>query len=81
LEKSTSLNTLEIIAVVVFMGPLVIIGAAFILYTFYAVLRKIVEKPRREPSVRLESRTVDDLYLYIDELKNRLRSREPSESP
>ena len=75
------MTPLEIIAVVVFMGPLVIIGATFILYTFYAVLRKIIEKPRREPLVRLESRTVDDLYLYIDELKNRLSSREPSESP
>lgn len=75
------MNPLEIIALVVFMGPLVIIGAAFILYTFYAVLRKITEKPRSKSSVRVESRSVDDLYLYIDELKNRLRNKRPSGSP
>lgn len=75
------MNPLEIIALVVFMGPLVIIGAAFILYTFYVVLRKITEKPRSKSSVRVESRSVDDLYLYIDELKNRLRNKRPSGSP
>jgi len=62
-KGSNLLTPLEIFIVIIFMGPLCLVGVSFILYTIYSVYVKIAERFRPPPPI---SRTVDETLLYLD---------------
>ena len=49
--------------VIIFMGPLCLVGVSFILYTIYSVFVKIAERIRPLPPI---SRTVDETLIYLN---------------
>jgi len=38
------MNPLEFLAVLVFMGPLLLMGLSFIAYTIYSIIQKVVDR-------------------------------------
>ena len=38
------MKPLEILAVIVFMGPLLLMGLSFIAYTIYSIIQKILDR-------------------------------------
>jgi len=38
------MKSLEVLAVLIFMGPLLLMGLSFIAYTIYSIIQKIVDR-------------------------------------
>ena len=73
-KGSNLLTPLEILIVIIFMGPLCLVGVSFILYTVYSVFVKIAERLRPPPLI---SRTADETLLYLDNPGNPHKNKKP----
>jgi len=75
-KGSDLLTPLEIFIVIIFMGPLCLVGVSFILYTIYSIFVKIGERFRPLPPI---SRTVGETLLYLDNPGNPHKNKESKE--